>query len=205
MVATRRVQVRQHTRNGRTVRAHTRMIKTTTAGGLGGVALLIIVLVAVSLSSTPASKAVTSDASGADTGALHRVGSSDSMPCATHSYGLVQRFFRSHPCQALSRELFTTRDSQNDGILVAVSWTRMPDHAQAAALQQLADRSGTGNVTELSRDLATYRTTRFTGAHYTSDVNGSTTVIAEAETLDGGASSGSLDGAAQQGLEAQRN
>ena len=51
---------------------------------------------------------------------------------------------------------------------MAVAWVDMPDAAGAAALKSLADRPGTGNITELSKEQPRYCGVRFTGQHYAS-------------------------------------
>jgi hypothetical protein len=60
----------------------------------------------------------------------------------------------------------------------------MPDDAQAPGFQQLVDRQGTGNVTELGPASVTW-----TGEHYTSVRDGVTVVNAQAEPVDRSAGS----------------
>ena len=92
--------------------------------------------------------------------------------CAAHSYGTVQDFFESSPCDLLSRAVVELRDKQRNVIIIAVSRVAMPDVTQAAKYKALVDRSGTGNVTELSREVGPYRRVRFTGDFYTSSITG---------------------------------
>jgi hypothetical protein len=75
--------------------------------------------------------------------------------CVGHAYGAVGDFFNATNCLGLSRALYST---QLDGkpVVVAVSRVRMPDAASAAALKALADRDGTGNVSDLLREGVTY-------------------------------------------------
>ena len=103
--------------------------------------------------------------------------------CAAHSYGEVQRWFREHPCEALYRALFEVRDRHGTLVLVAVAWVDMADEARARELKRLVDRSGTGNVTELSRERGRYRSVRFDGEHYASHQEGSTVVNAQAQPV----------------------
>ncbi|GGM80600.1 hypothetical protein GCM10012275_59060 [Longimycelium tulufanense] len=132
------------------------------------------------------------------------VGSSQAMPCSGYSYGEVQRFFVTNPCQALTRSLFEVTNDSGRRMLVAVSWTQMPDPTRAGELKRLADRSGTGNVAELSREVPRYSSTKFTGNAYDSHIDGSTTVIAQAEPLAGNPDSALLRRTARAGLQAPR-
>lgn len=102
---------------------------------------------------------------------------SDGTDCVGHSYGQVRNFFRQHPCTALYRAYFEVQDRQGDAILIAVSWVRMPDASSASALQHLDDAPGTGNVTELSREEGKYKSVRYTGLFYTSNLDTSGTVF----------------------------
>ena len=103
--------------------------------------------------------------------------------CAAHSYGEVQRWFRAHPCQALYRALFEVGDRRGALALVAVAWVDMPDVAQAVEFKQLVDRSGTGNITELSRERGRYRDVRFDGEHYASRREDITVVNAQVQPI----------------------
>jgi len=75
--------------------------------------------------------------------------------CIGHAYGAVGDFFNATNCTGLSRALYS---AQLDGkpVVVAVSAVRMPDAASAVALKALADRDGTGNVSDLLREGVTY-------------------------------------------------
>lgn len=103
--------------------------------------------------------------------------------CAAHSYGAVQRWFRTHPCAALYRALLEVRDRHGTLVLVAVASVDMPDVALANELKRLVDRSGTGNVTELSRERGRYRNVRFDGEHYASRQEDVTVVNAQAQPV----------------------
>jgi hypothetical protein len=96
--------------------------------------------------------------------------------CATNSYGQVQNYFRQNPCAALYRAVFEVRDGPATA-QVAVAWVDMPSEAQAVRYQQLVDRHGTGNVSELSSDV------RWTGMRYTSVRDGVTVVNVQAEPV----------------------
>jgi hypothetical protein len=103
--------------------------------------------------------------------------------CAAHSYGAVQRWFRSNPCDALYRTLIEVGDRQGGLVLVAVAWVDMPNEAQAVELKRILDGPGTGNVVELSRERGRYRGVRFTGEHYASRREGTTVISAQAEPI----------------------
>lgn len=100
--------------------------------------------------------------------------------CAAHSYGQVQDFFRAHPCTALFRALLEIRDNRGNVALVAVAWVDMPDPDQTRQLQQLMDRDGTGNITELSRENGRQR---FGGDYYRSAREETTVVNVQAEPV----------------------
>ncbi|WP_433504877.1 hypothetical protein ACQP04_35920 [Pseudonocardia halophobica] len=107
----------------------------------------------------------------------------DSADCVANSYGQVRDFFRRTPCTALHRAYFELRDQKGDAAIVAVSWVEMPDESSARALKQLMDSSGTGNVTELSRERGKYRTVRYTGDAYASRRDGPVVINAQAEPV----------------------
>ncbi len=102
--------------------------------------------------------------------------------CADHSYGQVHEFFERQPCTALYRALFEVRDGRATAV-VAVAWVDMPDAAQAREFQQLVDRHGTGNVTELTKEGARPRSVRWSGERYTSVRDDVTVVNAQAEPV----------------------
>jgi hypothetical protein len=97
-----------------------------------------------------------------------------------HSYGQAQIFFRAHPCTALFRALLEVRDGRSYVALVAVAWVDMPSTEDARRLQQLVDRDGTGNVTELSRERGGQR---FSGDYYRSARDDTTFVNVQAEPV----------------------
>ena len=98
--------------------------------------------------------------------------------CAAHSYGQVQDFFQQNSCAVLYRALFEVRDGPATA-LVAVAWVDLPDEARAGQYQQLVDRHGTGNVTELSTGV------RWTGQRYASVRDGVTVVNVQTEPVGG--------------------
>jgi hypothetical protein len=91
--------------------------------------------------------------------------------CGKHSYGTVQRYFRSTPCVFLARASFAVADKRKEVVLVAVSSVELPDVDTATRFRALVDRPGTGNITELSREVGAYRNVKYDGRIYTSSQN----------------------------------
>jgi hypothetical protein len=104
--------------------------------------------------------------------------------CAAHSYGQVHEFFRLHPCKWLARAYIAVSESNQGLALVAVSWVGMPSAALAEMYKHLVDTSGTGNVTELSRDTGLYRKVRFGGEFYLSGMHGTSVWNAQAQPVE---------------------
>jgi hypothetical protein len=92
--------------------------------------------------------------------------------CASHSYGQVQNFFRSHPCRWLARAYIVVRDHNQGLALVAISWVDMPTFSLSMEYKHMVDTPGTGNITELSRESGSYRNVAFTGNGYLSGIIG---------------------------------
>lgn len=100
----------------------------------------------------------------------------DAVPetnCAAHSYGLVEDYFKTHSCKWLARAYLAVRRGTQGFALVAVAWVDMPSVPAALGYKHLVDGSGTGNITELSRDIGPYRSVRYTGQFYSSGIVGS--------------------------------
>jgi hypothetical protein len=74
-----------------------------------------------------------------------------SSDCAANATGEVKKWLAAHPCQRLVRALYNTAYG-NDQVLVSVAVVTAGDPAQAGQLKALADRDGTGNVTDLLED-----------------------------------------------------
>ena len=73
--------------------------------------------------------------------------------CAAHSYGDLQAWFGEHPCERLSRGLYTAKVN-GARALVSVSVVTMSSNELARELYDLARTSGTGNVKDLVREGA---------------------------------------------------
>lgn len=92
--------------------------------------------------------------------------------CRNKSYGRVHRFFGSHPCRWLHRFMAEISSRRGVSVLVAVSVVDMPDTAQATEYKHLVDIQGSGNITELPKEMYRYRHVEFTGHRYSSAQHG---------------------------------
>ncbi|MCP2257069.1 hypothetical protein LX15_000754 [Streptoalloteichus tenebrarius] len=184
------VNVRRYTRrDGTTVRAHTRSAPRRGGGGAGLLALIPLTLLlgvgALLATHREGSQEEPTAAPAQQVGPTFApIGVSHALPCGAHAYGEVKRFLDTTPCLALARALYEASE-QGHRVLVAVAWAEMPDRASADALKELADREGSGNITELSQELPQHAGTRFTGRFYRARTDGATTVIAQSEPLTG--------------------
>jgi hypothetical protein len=107
-----------------------------------------------------------------------------SNDCTDNSYGQVQKFFQANPCKWVFRAyLAMSANSTTDtpAMMIAISWVYMPSASSAYAYMRLADTWGTGNVTELSRDVGPYKDVMYSGKYYESGIRGTTVWNAEAQ------------------------
>ncbi len=111
----------------------------------------------------------------------------NSTDCANHAYGKVRDYLHENSCVGMHRALFELRDARGRVVLIAVSWVDMGDEATAREFHRLVDGSGTGNITELSRERGRYRSVRFTGDIYASRRDGSVVSNAQAQPVGRGA------------------
>ena len=83
-------------------------------------------------------------------------------------------------CGGLARGLYST-DVGGRPVVVSVAVADMVDADGARALRELADRNGSGNVSDLLREGVRYPggPERLSGAQYASAVSGSTVTIVE--------------------------
>jgi hypothetical protein len=72
--------------------------------------------------------------------------------CAKHAYGQIQTFLKNTPCDHLTRQLFVTDVAEGRTVYTSVSVVTMPDEEKAAALRDLTDQDGSGNVSDVVRD-----------------------------------------------------
>ncbi|MEX5717484.1 hypothetical protein ABQ292_03765, partial [Geodermatophilus sp. WL48A] len=100
--------------------------------------------------------------------------------CTGNAYGAVADFFERRDCAGLSRVLYAT-DVAGRAAVVSVVAVDMGDPAGAGALRALADRDGSGNVSDLLREGARYAggPAELSGAEYASAVEGSVVTIVE--------------------------
>lgn len=118
------------------------------------------------------------------------------LQCAVQSYSQVREFFLQHGCTSLDGKLIPLGDLHGTVIVVSVAWVRMSSDSDAAALNQLEDTYGTGDITPLPAELLQLRDIRFTAQHYKSRRHGSLVVVAEAEPVEGRPSTQVLNGVA---------
>ncbi len=123
------------------------------------------------------------------------------LKCAPYAFGQVQQFFVRHPCKSLSRMLLAVGDGGGNTVVVTIAWVRMPKTAEARDLRDLADRDGSGNIYALPDALLKRAGVRFTGDHYSSRLDGSLLVIAEATGGGGRPDPAVLDDAADVAVE----
>ncbi|MEU0467339.1 hypothetical protein ABZ215_25335 [Amycolatopsis sp. NPDC006131] len=122
--------------------------------------------------------------------------------CAANSYGQVKQFFTQHPCQRLSRALYTTSSGATRALVsVAVVTMSAPEDAQQ--LKKLADTDGTGNVNDLVRD----GTAKIPGApkladgDYLSRVTGASVTIVLSAFFDGHSDEATLQRISKEALD----
>jgi hypothetical protein len=116
------------------------------------------------------------------------------VSCVIASHGDVQAFLAHTPCRSLRRYILAGTDSSGDTGVVSVVKIEMYDRAEAIEFKSLLDRPGSGDITPLGADNLKREGITFTGLHYASKLDGSSTVVeAEAEPAGSGRStSGSL-------------
>ena len=107
------------------------------------------------------------------------------LECVSHSFGQVRDHFVRNPCKSLDRTLFAIGDERGNVAVVSVAWVGFRNRRDAGEFKKLIDVHGTGDVTPLATPLLDLADIRFTGLHYQSRPDGSTIVIAEAETASG--------------------
>lgn len=118
------------------------------------------------------------------------------LECVSHSFGQVREHFARNPCKSLDRTLFAIADERGNVAVVSVAWVGFRNRRDAGEFKKLIDVHGTGDITPLATPLLDLADIRFTGLHYQSRPDGSTVVIAEAETASGQVSGEVLDAVA---------
>jgi hypothetical protein len=125
--------------------------------------------------------------------------------CEGHAYGDTASFFADTDCTGLSRALYS---AEIDGhpVVLAVSHVQMTDADAARKLQELTDRNGSGNVSDLLREGVRYTGSpaELSGAEYASALSGPVVTIVESAWVEEGAGdSAAIDQAADDGLALQ--
>lgn len=174
------VHVRAYTRgDGTKVRQYTRSAPTKSGKGNGRGALWgIVAVIAAAIFVAAGLINAGPDTATATTASYTRLARSEDALCAPLSYGQAQDFLAAHPCEGMTRALYTVTHDNGDAH-VAVAWVRMPTFADADSLKILIDRQGTGNITELTAGVS------FTGQNYDSRIEGTTVTLTQAESALG--------------------
>lgn len=125
-----------------------------------------------------------------------------STDCAGKSTDKVKSWFGTHPCQALTRALFTTTASGSKA-LVSVALVTMPSNGEAQQLKGLVDTDGTGNVRDLSADGTAKipGAPALAGGEYASKVTGTKVTIVLTAFFDGHQDPAVLDRMAKEALD----
>lgn len=195
-------------KDGTYVRGHVRGVPNSdgAGAGIGGAAIAGLVALCVigwGLSGEETSNAGPAQSWQSSGFTVTQVDSSDDPACDTHSYGTARQYLQEHDCRALHRELLKADDHQGNQALIATSRTTMPSATEASSLRNITDRSGAGNITDLARSSSDYDQVSFTGRHYDSDLQGSSVIVAEAETFGGSVDSVALKNLARQEVQHQ--
>jgi hypothetical protein len=111
--------------------------------------------------------------------------------CSGHAYGEVADFLTSTDCTGLSRALYSA-ETDAGAVVISVIRVQMPDTASARDLRALADRNGSGNVSDLLREGVRYTGSpaELSGAEYASALSGPTVTIVETAWVDPAAGGG---------------
>jgi len=107
--------------------------------------------------------------------------------CAAHSTDKVHTFFSTHPCQSLTRSLYTTTLVNSQKVITSVAVVQMSSPASARAMRTVSDGNGTGHVKDLVEDgvVIPGGPTGLQDAGYFSVVKGNRVVIVMTEFVDG--------------------
>jgi hypothetical protein len=113
-------------------------------------------------------------------------GTSTSSTCADHASGQVASFLTAHPCQKLTRALFTTTLNGHT-VVTSVIDVQMANGSDANSLNSLGQVNNSGHVKDLVEDGTTTipgGPKRLQDAGYKSMVSGDTVMIATTEYQD---------------------
>lgn len=126
-----------------------------------------------------------------------------STNCAAKSTGQVKKWFTDHPCQRLARALYNTAYG-NDQVLVSVVVATAADPGQAEQVKELADRDGTGNISDLLSDGTAHipnAANKLPDGKYAARVDGNQVTIVLAEFYDAHADEDVLGRVANEALD----
>jgi hypothetical protein len=109
--------------------------------------------------------------------------------CTTHATDKVKNYLVTHPCDSLTRSLFTASMTNGQKVVTSVAVVRMDGTVAAAALRKISDGEGTGHVKDLVEDgvvIPNGPQSLQNGGYY-SKVKGDRLIIVMTEYVDGGA------------------
>lgn len=103
--------------------------------------------------------------------------------CPEHAYGDIKRFLDTTQCDRLTRQLFVTK-VKGRTVYTSVSVVTMASEADAGELRELANKDGSGNVSDVVRDgvVKIDGLDRLSGGEgYASNQNGREVIIVESD------------------------
>ncbi|AXX32487.1 hypothetical protein APASM_5122 [Actinosynnema pretiosum subsp. pretiosum] len=158
------------------------MVAMATGGGLltaGALATVVVVGASVA-SSEPADP-------WADLGLRQTAAAAPQtgQDCAAVMFGEVRQVAADRACRSITRTLLVVSDGKGTSAAVAVSWVEFGQRRDAREFRRVEDVHGTGDITPLPGATAGVRDVAFSALHYTSALNASTVIVAEAEPLEG--------------------
>jgi hypothetical protein len=120
------------------------------------------------------------------------------LDCLAAATGRVRDFLLHTPCTSLDRVLLTVGDGHGNAAVVSVVRVGFPTAADAQAFKAVEDAPGSGDIRPLDTAAALHLTgVRLTADHYWSHIDGTATVVAEADTATGHVDGPTLDAIAE--------
>jgi hypothetical protein len=115
------------------------------------------------------------------------VGAETVGECANHATSRVQVFLQSHPCQSLTRSLWTTQLPDGNKVLASVAVMKMGSAGDAAQIDKIGLESGSGHVKDMVEEgyPVPNGPTDLENGGYESTADGSYEVIVVAEFATG--------------------
>lgn len=107
--------------------------------------------------------------------------------CASHATSQVAAFLQSHPCQSLTRSLWTTQLPDGNKVLASVAILKMGSASDAAQIDKIGQESKSGHVQDLVEEgyPVPNGPTNLENGGYQSDADGQYEVIVVAEFATG--------------------